>query len=318
MVSKNYQEQVAEAQKVRDRLLGKNRFSGDEINLVDGFLAKLLSQPDIDKLIVDPIQEHPYLKLGLGFSYGWYSAGAIFENPESILPRASKCRLVLFREYFMLSQIIADPWEILNQVSDISGLQEYAESGCRSLNLDSAQYFLHSSHCSRFLPKDEYDKIDKDLYAAILYPMYEGEVISAIVTIVATILGVEYARLRKKLRDKRNIKIEKRIDKLEAIIKRQNQIIAQMLLEMEIRNIKLLKLIDSNNGTIKAAKLKEIYLESYLPCIEMLRNSKGSKCPKELLSAQKYAIEYANKITRALCEDKKQNEVKREPRRPAE
>ena len=307
MISINYQKQVAEAQQIRNRLVGENGFSNEEILEVDALLSTLLSDPKNDHLIVDQIIQHPYLKMGLAFSHGWYSDKAIFKKPESQLPRSSKARLVLFREYFMLSQITPDPWLVLNKVCDISPIHRYAKSDCIFVDIKSDQYFLHTSHTSHYLKKEEYDKIEKSKNASIMYPMYEGEVIAAVVAIVAAVFGVEYSIFRDKLRKKRNISVEEKVDELETIIKKQNEIITQMLLEMSIRNTKLLDLIDSNNGTVGHKKLKEIYFDSYLPAIHQLRDSKGRKCPADLLSDQADAREYANRITPSLCYGKNQN-----------
>ena len=195
MFSKNYYDQVNETQKFRSILLEDNSFSEYEIKLADNILTKLFSTDKYDNIIITPILDHHYLKIGLNFTHGWYSSNSRYANPESKLPRASKSRLVLFREYFLLSQFIMDPWLILNQVCSINPLKDYARTGCKTLDLNSAQYFFHSSHVIKWLPKEEYDKIDFGDCAAILYPMYEGEVIAAIVSIVVTLLEIGRAHV---------------------------------------------------------------------------------------------------------------------------
>ncbi len=308
MFSENYLKQVKETQNLRNVLLGDNSFSKQEINLADEILMNLFSTDKYDDLIVMPVLDHSYLRIGLNFTHGWYSSNSKYANPESVLPRASKSRLVLFREYFILSQFITDPWMILNQVCDIKPIKDYVETDCKKLDLNSFQYFSHSTHTIKWMPKEEYNRIDFENCAAILYPMYEGEIIAALVTIVATLLGVEYTIFRNKIKKERKLKQdEKPDDYLISIIQKQNEIIAQMLLEMRVRELKLINLIDSENGTISHKKLKEIYLDSYLPAMETLRISQGHECPTDLIEEQKKSKEYANEITPKLCMGKTEN-----------
>jgi hypothetical protein len=304
MISENYKKQIQETQDFRNTLLGDGAFSRDELNGADSILTKILSDTNNEKFVIEPIMDHPYLKYGLGFSYGWYSKNAQFRNPETILPRSSKARVVLFREYFILSQFVIDPWRIIEQVCDIQALKDYALSGCKSMNLETNQFFLHSLHTVKRLSEEEYNNIDKSDKAAILYPMYEGEVIAAIVAILASVLGAEYTIWRNKIREKRKLEFDEKIDRLENIISRQNIIIEELLLETKVREEKLIKLITDEKGTVFPRRLQEIYLDDYLPILERLRKSQGKDIPNDLREAKHDAKKYADRITPILCNGK--------------
>ena len=303
MIPNHFYKEIDEAQEIRNKLLGVNSFSDEEIKTANQILTEVCANENNDPFIVHSINDHEYLGKGLVFSHGWFSNRIQFKNPYSPLFRVHKARVVLFREYFLMSLIEDDPWKVLNQVCDITSIRKYAESGCKEFDVKSKHYFLHSSHTSKFLPKEKYEKIDRDKYTSILYPMYEAEVIGTIVAIIALVLqATQFAK--EEMRKKRERELESRINFLEEFIVKQKEISSQMLLEMILRNKYLLDKVSSNDGTITPDELQEIYLDSYLPVMEQLRLSKGEDCPPEIKNEQEKWKKYADEITPRICQGK--------------
>ena len=86
-------------------------------------LSRICSNSQYNPIIIDALSDHlafgDLLRDSLVYTHFWYSKNFKIDPHRDELLRSQQAKVVLFCEYFILSLLDKDPWDILDQVCDI-------------------------------------------------------------------------------------------------------------------------------------------------------------------------------------------------------
>ena len=157
---KDAKEQLIDAQKIRNALAGGNLYKKLSITEIDTFLQELCKDGQLRDSVEEISSNLDFLPKISRVPFGWYSGDYVkylktsFKNSPQYkegqkvelgvkLTRVDQARIILFRETIMYVAMGYDPWYIVSQVIDISGLQEYKKASFINLNLEYDHFFYH-------------------------------------------------------------------------------------------------------------------------------------------------------------------------------